>query len=419
MTPYIKSLFISLVLLGLFNIPVVGFAQESVDEELKALERQIEKQEAAQAEAKKKAEAEAKRKAEEERKRKEEAAARQKEEDAKKQADEEEKQKAEAERKRQEEESARQKEEEEKQKAAAERQRQEEEAARHKEEKEKAAVELAKPGREFQDTLKDGSKAPAMIVIPAGSFTMGDESNGPPHKVTIAKPFAMGKFEVTYEDFGRFCHAANRTCPSGSNLPGIDLSNPANVSNLVDGVIGTTLGVASTILNAGQTQTASGNQPVNNISWDDAKAYAQWLSEQTGKHYRLPSEAEWEYTARAGTQTVYWWGNDSGSNYANCNGCNSKWDNKRTAPVGSFTANAFGLHDTAGNVREWVGDCWNSSYNNAPADGSVWTSGDCGQRVYRGGSWDDKPQNVRSAYRFRAAPDSRNLSLGFRVLQDL
>src|SRR5262252_251730 len=141
-----------------------------------------------------------------------------------------------------------------------------------------------------------------------------------------------------------------------------------------------------------------GRQPLINVSWDDAKGYVAWLSEKTGRDYRLLTEAEYEYATRAGTQTAYPWGNEIGKNNANCDGCGSQWDNKQTAPVGSFPANSFGLHDMVGNVWEWTEDCWHPNYDGAPADGSAWTTGDCSRRVVRGGSWVNNPQGLRSAF---------------------
>ena len=173
-----------------------------------------------------------------------------------------------------------------------------------------------------------------------------------------------------------------------------------------------------------------GRRPVINVSWDDAVAYTEWLSEQTGKWYRLPSEAEWEYAAclqrgaprrqaRARTTTRHSWGDDIGRNLANCDGCGSQWDDKETAPVGSFPANAWGLHDMHGNVWEWVQDCWNGNYEGAPVDGSAWESGDCSRRVLRGGSWNDTPRILRAAYRFRGSFGGRGDDFGFRIVRML
>jgi formylglycine-generating enzyme required for sulfatase activity len=146
-----------------------------------------------------------------------------------------------------------------------------------------------------------------------------------------------------------------------------------------------------------------------------AQQYVAWLSRMTGKPYRLLTEAEWEYAARAGTTTAYYWGDEIGKGNANCFGCGGQWDGKQTAPVGSFAANAFGLHDMAGNVYQWVQDCYHNDYNGAPTDGSAWTTDDCAIRVVRGGSWGLTPQVLRSASRLRVTPGIRLLNLGFRV----
>jgi formylglycine-generating enzyme required for sulfatase activity len=231
---------------------------------------------------------------------------------------------------------------------------------------------------------------PEMVEVQAGLFQMGspkaDPGAGkdelPQHKVKFDKPFLIGKYEVTFDDYDVFAHLTGRLLPSDEYW-------------------------------------GRGHRPVINVTREDARAYAQWLSERTGKRYRLPTEAEWEYAARAGTETAYWWGDEVGKNRANCDGCGSPWDGKQTAPVGSFSSNSWGLHDTAGNVYEWVQDCWHEGYEGAPEDGSkAWDKeggGDCNRRVVRGGSWGSGPGYVRSAYRFRDVPDS---PLGFRLAQD-
>ncbi len=133
----------------------------------------------------------------------------------------------------------------------------------------------------------------------------------------------------------------------------------------------------------------------------------------------MPSEAEWEYAARAGSGTVYSWGNEIGRGRANCDGCGSQWDNKKTAPVGSFGANAWGLHDMHGNLWEWVQDCWNDSYRGAPTNGSAWESGNCSRRVLRGGSWNYNPRNLRAADRSWGTTGDRIINNGFRVARTL
>ena len=158
-----------------------------------------------------------------------------------------------------------------------------------------------------------------------------------------------------------------------------------------------------------------GNRPVINVSWEDAQSYVSWLSARTGKTYRLLSESEWEYVARAGTETAYSWGDSIGVNRANCDGCGSQWDDVKTAPVGSFEANGWGVYDMHGNVWEWVQDCWNDNYEGAPTDGSVWDSETCDRRVLRGGSWVFYPRALRSAFRARNSTGFRDSNIGFRV----
>ena len=156
-----------------------------------------------------------------------------------------------------------------------------------------------------------------------------------------------------------------------------------------------------------------------NVSWNDATEYVAWLSSQTGAEYRLPSEAEWEYAARAGSATKYSWGNEIGGNRANCGGdnCGDQW--AYTAPVGSFAPNAFGLHDMHGNVIEWVEDCLNASYAGAPVDGSAWLSGNCAVRVLRGGSWSGYPRSLRAAIRYWLISGYRDGLIGFRAARTL
>jgi formylglycine-generating enzyme required for sulfatase activity len=159
---------------------------------------------------------------------------------------------------------------------------------------------------------------------------------------------------------------------------------------------------------------------VLNVSWDDAQRYVAWLSKTTGKPYRLLTEAEYEYAARAGSATLYPWGDHIGANNANCNGCDSQWDNTQTAPVGSFHANGFGLFDMVGNLWEWTEDCVNENYQGAPADGSAWIEGsDCKNRIVRGGSWNNTPVNLRAANRVGTSRGFRDNLLGFRIARTL
>ena len=162
-----------------------------------------------------------------------------------------------------------------------------------------------------------------------------------------------------------------------------------------------------------------GTRPVIHVSWDNAQEYVKWLSRKTGKGYRLLSEAEWEYAARAGTQTRYFWGDTLGKNRANCDECGGKWE-KQSAPVGSFAPNAFGLYDMAGNVWQWTEDCWNEDYQNGPRDEQAVTAGDCSLRVLRGGSWFHDPRAERLAARDKQYASSDLLSnTGFRVARTL
>jgi len=155
------------------------------------------------------------------------------------------------------------------------------------------------------------------------------------------------------------------------------------------------------------------------VNWNDAQAYAAWLSRKTGKHYRLLSESEWEYAARGGATTAYYWGDAVGKGNAACNGCGGEWDKKTAAPVGSFAPNPFGLYDMAGNVMQWTLDCWNPNYEGAPADGSPWMSGDCTHHVVRGGNWFIRPFALRSGFRRQVPVDERDDIFGFRIAREL
>jgi formylglycine-generating enzyme required for sulfatase activity len=234
-----------------------------------------------------------------------------------------------------------------------------------------------------------------MVVVPAGSFRMGDLSGGekdekPVHGVTIARPFAVGKYEVTFDDWD--------ACVAGGGCNGYRPQDKG---------------------------WGRGRHPVIYVSWDDAKAYVAWLSRKTGKQYRLLTEAEWEYAARAGTVAKYWWGGGApvcrkgarrGAKFDDDAGCNDTG----TELVGSYAANPFGLYDMHGNVWEWVEDCWHGSYRGASGDGGAWTSGgNCKRRVLRGGSWSSTPWLLRSAIRIRNSAGNRGGSDGFRVARTL
>ena len=211
--------------------------------------------------------------------------------------------------------------------------------------------------------------------------TERDADQRPRHSVTIARPFAVSRFAVTVEQ-QRAC-AQRRGCRDD-----------------VDDHLGA-------------------SYPSTGVSWNDAQSYVTWLSKLTGKSYRLLSEAEYEYAARAGSETAYPWGDDVGQGNANCAGCGSAWDNRTPAPVGSFAANGFGLYDMVGNVLSFVEDCYHDSYVGAPADGTAWVSGACDYRIARGGSFGRGPEALRSAERHMHDDSFRDVDLGFRVARDL
>ena len=222
-----------------------------------------------------------------------------------------------------------------------------------------------------------------MIAIPAGEFMMGSNEvmfAKPAHRVKVPA-FKIAQNEMTFALYDRFVQQ------TGYDIPEDDWGR--------------------------------GRQPLTDVSWYDAKVFLQWLNSVTApeKPYRLPTEAEWEYAARAGTQSSYWWGEGNARNRANCSDCGNPWY-RRTVPAGTFAANPFGLNDTSGNVYEWVQDCWNSHYERAPQDGSAWLNGYCQYRVIRGGCWYFNQKDIRSASRTWNTPTKRDSTIGFRVAQD-
>ena len=243
------------------------------------------------------------------------------------------------------------------------------------------------------EVFRDCEKCPDMVVVPAGSFMMGSpegeegrtDREGPMHRVTIAKPFAAGAFEVTFDEWDY--------CVSEGGCGGFRVEDHG---------------------------TGRGRRPVVGVNWDNAQQYVSWLSQKTGRRYRLLSEAEWEYAARAGTTTPYHTGESISTDQANFNGI---WLDEpyrdETLPVGSFPANAFGLHDVHGNVTEWAQDCWNENYEGAPADGSVWETGNCSRRILRGCSAGDHAPCLRSASRGSFFKEERSRYWGFRVARTL
>ena len=236
---------------------------------------------------------------------------------------------------------------------------------------------------------------PTLVSIPAGKFMMGDEVSfgaQPVHEVSIPKAFLMSQHEVTFEQYDYFIWTMHE-----AGLQNLSTGSPVDYEYPIDQGWG------------------RDNRPVINVSWYDAQSYVNWLSKETEQQCRLPTKAEWEFAARAGTQTQYSWGNDIGTNNANCESCGSEWDNKQTAPVGSFPLNQWGLQDMHGNVWEWVQDTWHDNYEGSPNKGEAWVKGD-DRRVLRGGSWLDTPDYLRSAFRNGGTPDLQFVNIGFRVV---
>lgn len=234
------------------------------------------------------------------------------------------------------------------------------------------------------------------MEIPGGSFVMGDNDDelaSPEHMVTV-KPFLMGRYEVTFEQYNKFCASTGRLTP----------------------------------VNQGW---GMGSRPVINVSWEDAVAFTEWLSEKSEKNFRLPTEAEWEFAARGGADTRYPWGDEIGRNNANCQGCGSQWDNRMTAPVGSFSPNGYGLYDVIGNVYEWCFDKHHDNYGGAPSDGSAWIEQKDSiymsdrekryenDRINRGASWYQPLKEMAVTRRCWDKPDVSSSEFGFRVLLDL
>ncbi len=235
--------------------------------------------------------------------------------------------------------------------------------------------------------FRDCDTCPEMVAVPAGSFLMGAERGRPAElpvrRVVIPRDFAMSKFEITFDEWAA-CVAAGG-CEKEPD----------------------------------DHDWGRGARPVINVSWEDAVAFTRYLSARTGHTYRLPTEAEWEYAARAGTRTDYWWGDSQGDALANCRSCGSEWDGRRSAPVGSFPSNPLGLHDMNGNVSEWTSDCWNADHSGAAADGAARASGDCSRRVTRGGSWYYIPKVMAASARERYPAALWSYTIGLRVVREL
>jgi formylglycine-generating enzyme required for sulfatase activity len=285
-----------------------------------------------------------------------------------------------------------------------------------------AAAGAKAPG----DRFRDCAGCPEMVVVPAGAFTIGSpddepgraKDEGPRKQVTLPRPIAVGRHEVTLDQYRTFLRATGRAvsggCLTDRRKQGDWQHDPA--TNLDD---------------PGFRQ--AGDHPVACVSFEDAQAYVAWLNGRAGGGYRLPSEAEWEYFARAGTTDAYPWGPDVSGGCAHANlpdltlrrkypdyqaaTCDDGGMN--TTPVGAYRANPFGLYDVLGNLAEWVEDCATMSYDDLPADGTPNRSGDCARRVVRGGSWGSMPKDSRVANRIRYPVAHTDDSVGIRVVKDL
>jgi formylglycine-generating enzyme required for sulfatase activity len=236
------------------------------------------------------------------------------------------------------------------------------------------------------ESVRDCENCPEMVILQPGSFTMGDNhgdrSERPAHRVTISRPYAIGKYEVTLAQWNACVQA--EACKAVTSTTG-----------------------------------SPDKSPTRDISWADTQRFVRWLSKQTGQNYRLPTEAEWEYAARAGTSSRYWWGEKMRAGMANCKGCGGDWSNDAPVNVDALPPNPFGLYGMNGGVWEWVEDCWHKDYDGAPTDGSAWTSSDCRENVIRGGSWRNDSTYAHSSSRFTYDSAVRYILNGFRVAKSL
>jgi len=292
-----------------------------------------------------------------------------------------------------------------------------------------------KPGQIIRDHfINQGYWTPESVIVLAGSFQMGSsayeegrvDNEGPRHRVTFRRGFAIGKTELTVKQFRQFVNKTGyKTDAEKHGFSTVYNHHSGRLTNRDD---------VNWEMNY-EGQKADDDDPVVHVSWNDATAYVQWLARGTGKAYRLPTEAEFEYAVRGGRSTRYWWGDGAPSSVVeNLTGEHDISRGRRQwstffegyedrhwgpAPVASFGANPFGLHDIAGNVGEWVRDCWHDTYLRAPADGSAWLNPGCKLRIIRGGFWASSPDQARSAFRLSAKPDRRDARVGFRIARDL
>lgn len=254
------------------------------------------------------------------------------------------------------------------------------------------ATPAAKADAPRRALIKDCEACPQLVIVPPGRFLMGSRADepgsssdeSPQHEVRVTAAFAIGRYEVTFDEWD--------ACVRGGGCTELALRDMG---------------------------WGRGRMPAINIAWVDAMDYVRWLAQVTGRPYRLPSEAEWEYAARARSVTAMPWKPEASRDHANFAGTSGRDQWVNTAPVGSLQPNRFGLHDTHGNVWEWVQDCWNPGYTDTPTNGTPSETGDCTVRILRGGSWDGNPLVLRSANRFVVSPTLRIRNFGFRVARAL
>lgn len=302
-----------------------------------------------------------------------------------------------------------------------------------------AAAQAPSPGQMpagliFNDRLKAGQYGPELVVVPAGSFQLGAVAHDkkasareqPAHEVHFAQPFAISRTEITVAQFEQFIRQTGYRSVA-------EQQGHSDVFDLASGKL-----IEGKTVDWRHDQSgrpAPGDVPVLHVAFADAKAYAAWLSKRSGKRYRLPSEAEWEYVLRAGSSTVFPWGDKAKAvDKGNLTGDGDRFPNGRNwrnairhyrdgywavAPVRQYSAEAFGSFDMLGNVSEWVEDCWHENYRRAPANGEAWVNPGCNQRVVRGSAWLSAIDQSRASFRMPADADARNARLGFRLVREL
>jgi formylglycine-generating enzyme required for sulfatase activity len=289
-------------------------------------------------------------------------------------------------------------------------------------------------GADPQQAFRDCSDCPDMVVVPAGEFMMGSppaeqghgKDEAPQHRVTIAYPFAIGKFEISRKEFEACLSKGRCSAP-----PSLEHMAAKQASRRLLDALGVDRQAADAVEQGAQSEARRDlanipeDHPASGITWSQAQDYVHWLTEKTGKPYRLPTEAEWEYAARAGTVTPFWWGTAVSRDEAQYDASRPYGGGRAgdastgVVAVDHFAPNPWGLHNVHGNVEEWVEDCFVPTYDGAPSDGSARTLENCENRVLRGGKWTSAPDYIRSAHRSFFAPNGSYAGTGFRVVRDL